>query len=281
MFDFLPDSITPWLLGGLAILALFALSVTIKSWRESKRSPYFFLRMQAGKKMQRYLIMSTLLVLLAAVATAYAWQTPEESVEQVAVLKHAKPNPTIFTTEVEDEPVLDDAPETVNLNLTPPSERDTSFSVEDLVQAQDSSETAEQAVESSPGELVSENPVGAEPSDGEAQLGGISFSLDVNDSYQAVNPSYQFGEGFYTLYATFSYAGMSDGLNWSWSWQRNGTEIEGGNQVWNYGQNGPGYIYFQPEDGFRAGNYSLAIWVDNELQSQSSFSISDGVAANN
>lgn len=274
MFNFLPNSLTPWLLGGLVLLALFAFSVTIKSWRETKRSPYFFLRMQAGKKMQRYLVMSFVLVLLAAAASAYAWQIPEETTELVGVLKHAKPNPDVFEATEGEEPVADDSPESVTISLTPSSESAVTFSALDLVDSQEEPEPVQE--ETVVEQVAAENPVAVE-----SQLGDISFSLDISGNYQAIDPGYQFVEGFYTLYATFAYRGMSDGQNWAWSWQRNGAEIEGGNQVWSYGQDGPGYIYFRPEEGFRSGEYSLVMWVGDELQSQSGFTVASGVAASN
>jgi hypothetical protein len=230
--------------------------------------------MQAGKKMQRYLVMSFVLVLLAAVASAYAWQSPEEMPELVGVLKHAKPNPDIFEATEVEEPAADDAPETVTINLTPPSEKEAVFSAADLLESQDEPEPVQEEVVV--GQVVPENPVADD-----SQLGDIAFSLDISGNYQAVDPGYQFAEGFYTLYATFAYRGMADGTNWAWSWQRNGSEIEGGNQVWSYGQEGPGYIYFKPEEGFRSGEYSLAIWVGDELQSQSGFNVASGVAASN
>jgi len=274
LFNFLPESIIPWLLGGLVLLALFALSVTVKSWRESKRSPYFFMRMQAGKKMQRYFVMSLAIILLAAAVSAYAWQAPEETPELVGVLKHAKPNPGALESSQEQEQVLEEAPEAITINLTPASDREVAFSAIDNIENQEEpgSVQVEQAVE----RAVSESPVADD-----SQLGNISFSLDISGNYQPINPSYQFVEGFYTLYATFSYKGMADGLNWAWSWQRNGAHVEGGSQVWSYGQEGPGYIYFRPEEGFRSGEYTLAIWVDEVLQNQSGFTVGEGVAASN
>jgi hypothetical protein len=230
--------------------------------------------MQAGKKMQRYLVMSFVLILLTAVVSAYAWQSPEETTELVGVLKHAKPNPEIFKATEVEEPAADDSPEAVIISLTPSSEREVAFSALDLVESQEEPQPVQEEVVVE--QVVAENPVTAD-----SQLDGISFSLDINGNYQAIDPGYQFTEGFYTLYATFAYRGMSDGLNWAWSWQRNGAEIEGGNQVWSYGQEGPGYIYFRPEEGFRSGEYSLAIWVADELQSQSGFTVASGVAASN
>lgn len=275
MLDFLPDSIIIWLLGGLLVLALFALSVTAKAWRESKKSPYYFLRIQAGKKMQRYLVASLVLTLLTVAASAYAWQTPEDAPPQVALLKHAKPSLEVVEAAQQPEPLLDVAPATVNIDLTPGSDQGENITVAELPALQEASENAEPA--SQPGGSND----AAQGDSGEGQLGSIAFSLDVSGNYEAINPSNQFETGFYTLYATFAYRGMVDGTNWSWSWQRNGSQIDGGNQVWNYGADGPGYIYFQPEEGFQPGEYALAIWVDDVLQNQASFSVTEGVAANN
>ena len=272
MFDFLPNSIITWLLGGLLLLALFALSVTFKSWREAKRSPYFFMRMQAGKKMQRYLVVSFVLILMTAAASAYAWQSPEETVPLVGVLQHAKPNLGTFDAAAKQEETVEEAPGAITISLTPATERAVTISALDLLETQEESqpgpETASQV------ESDVSGPV-------DAQLGNITFSTDISGNYQAIDPGNRFLEGFYTLYATFSYQGMGDGLNWSWSWLRNGAQIEGGNQVWNYGEEGPGYIYFRPEEGFRAGEYSLAIWVNDELQNQSGFTVAEGIAASN
>ena len=229
--------------------------------------------------MQRYLVMSFVLVLLAAVVSAYAWQSPVETAELVGVLKHAKPNPDIFKATEAEEPAADDSPEAVIISLTPSSEREVAFSAIDLVESQEEPEPVQE--EAGVDQVVTENPVAVDSQLGDSQLGDISFSLDISGNYQAIDPGYQFVEGFYTLYATFAYRDMSDGLNWAWSWQRNGAEIEGGNQVWSYGQQGPGYIYFRPEEGFRSGEYSLAIWVADELQSQSGFTVASGVAASN
>jgi hypothetical protein len=270
--NFLPNSILPWLLGALLLLALFALSVTIKSWRETKRSPYFFLRMQAGKKMQRYLVASLVLILLTAAASAYAWQAPDETTPLVGILKHAKPNLEVMDASPKQESVDDDSPEAVTINLIPSSAREVDFSASDLLEAP---EALAPLNETSAG-VGLENAV-----TGDAQLGGIAFSLDISGNYNAIDPGYRFVEGFYTLYATFAYQGMADGMNWSWDWQRNGTQVDGGNQEWSYGEEGPGYIYFRPEDGFKSGEYSLAIWVDDELQNQASFTVAEGVAASN
>ena len=52
-------TITPWLLGTFVTLSLIALFAAVKNWREMKRSPYFFQRLQAGKRLQTYLYLIT------------------------------------------------------------------------------------------------------------------------------------------------------------------------------------------------------------------------------
>lgn len=99
-------------------------------------------------------------------------------------------------------------------------------------------------------------------------LGTLVFSTEVTTDYDAIDPSRIFGEGSYTLYATFDYTDMVDGMEWAWVWRHNGKVIDGGNELWAYGDEGPGYIYLSPEEGFLEGQYSLEIWVNGELLNQ-------------
>jgi hypothetical protein len=64
-------------------------------------------------------------------------------------------------------------------------------------------------------------------------------------------------------------------------WRHNNQVVDGGNQVWSYGDEGPGYVYFQPEEGFQLGDYSLEIWVNDALMAQSNFTVIDSVSATN
>jgi len=114
----------------------------------------------------------------------------------------------------------------------------------------------------------------------ETLLGEISFSKQMNEAFEAVDPGRIFEEGYYTVFATFSYEGMTDGLAWSWIWRYNGEVISGGNERWVYGDEGPGYIYLEPEDGFIPGEYDLQIWVNGELLTDAQMFLTATVAAN-
>jgi hypothetical protein len=112
-------------------------------------------------------------------------------------------------------------------------------------------------------------------------IDGITFSTDITGDYQALDPSRRFTQGFFTLYATFAYDQMSDGMVWSWVWRRNDDVIDGGNQVWSYGNDGPGYVYLRPEEGFGLGDYFINIWVNGEQMAGSNFTVIDSISANN
>jgi hypothetical protein len=267
-----PDTIIPWLLGGQLLLVFLTLSILVRSWHDSKRSPYFFLRLQAAKRMQKYMAISGALITLTIATVAYAWQAPTDTTLRIARLKYAKSAPQISVNETESAIETQGSPATVRIDTISPSAiriAASSVNLDDpLLQ---------------PLTLPNENDeLGTEVKfSDETVLGEISFSTDISGDYQPVDPGRRFAPGFFTLYATFAYDGMADGLTWSWTWRRNGQVVEGGNQTWSYGENGPGYVYLRPDEGFAPGEYVLDILVNGQLMTQSNFMVTDGISANN
>jgi len=267
-----PDSIIPWILGGQLLLVFWASSALVRSWHDAKRSPYYFLRLQATKKLQRYLAISGVLIALTVATVAYAWQTPTDTIPRIALLKYAKPAPQISGIDNEDTSEAQASPAAVQIDtISPVSNRiaESSISLDDTVLQPFSLPSDYNDLEP-----VAEITV-------ETTLGDILFSTDINDGYRAIDPSRRFAPGYFTLYATFDYTGMADGMSWSWIWRWNGQVIDGGNQTWSYGENGPGYVYLRPDEGFAPGEYVLDIWVNGKLSTQSNFMVTDGISANN
>lgn len=248
------DSIVPWLLGTFLLLMVLTSAITIKSWRDLKRSPYFFLRRQAEKKLQSYLMASLALMLVTAVTSAFAWQEPEDMTPRVAILANAKPPREDIRALFRESDAADTAVAETALLIE---------STPDLPLAAVETETGQTL----PAQFDQFKPT-AELNQ-ETDLGALAFSTEISERYQAINPAGIFAEGFYTLYATFDYAQMANGMEWAWVWRLNGKVIDGGNELWNYGGNGPGYIYFTPEEGFLNGEYSLQVWVNGEMLAQS------------
>lgn len=250
------------------MLVLVTSSITIRSWRESKRSPYFFLRVQAAKKMQSYGVASIGLIIATLATTAYAWQVPEDTTPRVAILSHAKPVSIARVASPDASIAIDASPTALDIILSPVTNEIVAPITSDPLQR---TELPENYNQFNPTVEIKDSTV----------LGDVFFSTDITSNYEAVNPGRRFTEGFYTIYATFSYDGMADGMVWSWVWRHNGEVIDGGNQVWKYGVDGPGYVYIRPETGFSLGEYALDVWVNGELFTQSSFTISEGVSAAN
>jgi hypothetical protein len=224
---------------------------------------------QAAQKMQSYSVATIGLMVATLATTAYAWHAPVDSTARVAILQHAKPAQVVFSPATEVVDVLADAsPVAIDWSLASPASNETSSISADPLLRSELPENYNQL-----------NPT-AEMKDATA-LGEIFFSTDITSKYEAINPGRRFTEGFYTIYATFSYDAMADGMVWSWVWRHNGEVIDGGNQVWQYGPDGPGYVYIKPETGFSLGEYALDVWVNGELLTQSSFTISEGVSAAN
>jgi hypothetical protein len=218
--------------------------------------------------MQRYLVASLVLLLLSVAVMAYAWRTPSANPPQHARLSYAKPS--FAALPVEETLLAESAPTAVEISLAPATNRivDTASGLSDPLLKPALPEDYNQF----------ESVVDLQP---DTTIGDISFSTKISDDYQALEAGRRFGKGFYTLYATFDYDGLADGMTWSWVWRHNNQIVDGGNQVWSYGDEGPGYVYFQPEEGFQLGDYSLEVWVNDALMAQSNFSVIDSVSASN
>lgn len=267
MLDSISGTITPWILGTLLLLILLATAIVVKSWREMKGSPYYFMRLQAEKRLQTYSFVSMGLILFTAVFAGSVLQSPEDNTPLVAVLTNAKPASEEIQKLVQSAQSQADevVPET-ELTLTPSVISTTSndpFGID--------AQELTQSVLTLPEEFDRFEP-SADLTDDTA-LGEISFSTKLNDEYEAINPTNIFNVGSYTVYASFSYDGMADGMEWAWVWRHEGEVVEGGNELWKYGSDGPGYIYYNPEEGFRAGDYSLEVWVNGELLTRSTMTM--------
>ena len=214
----LAGSILPWLLGVLLLLDVALLLIAARSWREAKKSPYFFLRQQAAKSMRRNLGAGLVLILVTAFAGVVAWQTPNRVSAQFAPLSYAKPLPQV--AQIPEEPTSLDvaSPESVEINFSSDGTLSALPELSDPLLRPQLPET-----------FNLEEPT-AELKD-DTGIGRISFSTDISSDYQAVNPVRRFSEGFFTLYATFAYEQMADGMTWSWVWKHNGTIIEGENEL--------------------------------------------------
>ena len=265
MLSSIAGTITPWILGILFLLVFLATAVVVKSWREMKSSPYYFMRRQAEKRLQTYSVFSLILMVLTAVFVASTLQAPQDDVQLTAVLTNTKPANEDVQELVKQAalPSLEFVSQTdLNAELTTTISTDPyGAGADDLISAV--LELPEEFDRFEPTAELNEN----------TKLGEIIFSQEITLDYEAIDPARIFSVGSYTLYATFSYDGMEDGMEWAWVWRRDGEVVEGGNELWAYGSDGPGYIYLNPAEGFQDGEYSLEVWVNGELMTRSTLTM--------
>lgn len=267
----LTGTIVPWVLGTLIILVLLSSVNAIKAWRDLKRSPYFFLRRQAEKRLQNYSLSSFGFILVALFVGTYAWQTPQDTTFRSALLNNDKPPDTEVNDAVaaaakaaEAELMAAEAQLDVSaasIRFANPTE---------VVSATDALAAEEVGLPSEFDQLEPTADLNIN-----TNLSTLLFSTEVTSGYEAVNPGRIFPEGSYTIYATFAYEEMADGMEWAWVWRHNGKVVSGGNELWNYGDDGPGYVYLNPEEGFQSGEYTVEVWVNSELLTSSSLVINN------
>lgn len=263
----LSDTIIPWLMGALLMVSFVVILLAIKQWRSMKRSPYFFMRQQAGKRMQTYMSLGAVMLLLALAVGTYGYRAPSDMTERMVLLSNAKPaddEVQEIVARAEEKRAATEAANAI-ANGDP--------TIADLLVGANAANVRPQLPDvfnrfDSTAEMLTTT-----------DLGTLAFSTEVTVDYDAIDPSRVFGEGSYTLFATFDYKDMVDGVEWAWVWRHNGKVIDGGNELWAYGDEGPGYIYLSPEEGFLEGTYSLEVWVDEQLMAQGIATMNDAAVA--
>jgi len=259
--------VAPWIAGLFVFVAALSTLSTLRAMRAMKKSPYFFMRIQAEKRFRRYSSATLLFLLLAAATAVYGVQTPPvDQTPRMAILANSKPPAEEVVKLVDRAAIADAEIQAVTEELLTASEAPAELEI-----PEDTSVVPTEYDKFEPSVSLQDD----------TALGKIAFSTEVDDKYQAVEPDDIFAEGDYTLYATFSYDDMADGMSWAWVWRLNGEVVEGGNELWAYGADGPGYIYLSPEEGFQNGRYSLDVWVNGELLTSSAATMSNAAAAGN
>jgi hypothetical protein len=250
------NAVTPWVLSALATALLVAFALTLRAWREARRSPYFFQRRRALQEMQSYSLVSLALMVGVFAVLAYAWSPVVDTTPRVRILTSAKPAPVVRDISLLASVTAPVAASGISLALVGqergvtepalPAEYNRLMPSADLL----------------PG----------------SSLSSLRFSTAIDQAYQPITPRNEFNPGSYTLYATFEYSEMQDGMVWAWVWRHNGAVVSGDERNWSYGDAGPGWVYFRPEKGFSEGEYTLELWVNGALMIREALTVISGSA---
>ena len=257
------NALIPWVLAVLVASLLVVVVLTAQSCDKSRRSRFFFQRREATQKLQNYALLTVALTVAVSLITAYGFAPSKNNDPLVKIIANGKPVGVNETSQrnggkrvVQANP--EPTPLAVRANqLVPPPFKPT-------------------AVPELPPEYREISP--SAEYDEAMTFKNIVFSQKIDGRKRPVTPSAQFPEGEYTLYATFDYVNLKKGMSWAWVLRRDDKIITGNEASWELGYNGPGYIYFTPIAGFSEGVYTLEMWLNGKLVSQTPFDIYSNVA---
>jgi len=107
---------------------------------------------------------------------------------------------------------------------------------------------------------------------------GLTTCLGVLNPVGPFRPADEFEWHTQAVYAVFNYEGMQDGMAWSVVWTRNGQVVERQDAVWDAERDGSAgaswVVHFNSEGTFMwAGNYTVSLYIGDELQAEASFRV--------
>ncbi|MGB1249949.1 MAG: hypothetical protein ACPG8W_04905 [Candidatus Promineifilaceae bacterium] len=234
-------NIANWLFLLLLTVTIISVVVTAFAWRQSKQSFHLYNRRSAEIRMQNYMTVTTILLMCLLLVGGYLW---------------------IETRNVEALPNDREAEVRFQSSLSIANLLDARATREAEIAALSSVQPTPESVSILPLEYRAVN--GQANLEADAELTRILFSTTVSETYEPTDPSDRFPTDIETLFATFDYRNLANGLEWSWVWRRDGVAIDGGNEVWSYGIEGAAFVFLDPET-FEPGDYSAEIWFNETL----------------
>ena len=124
----------------------------------------------------------------------------------------------------------------------------------------------------------------------EPSFGPIVFSLEiVEGTNEPINPNSTFPAGVTTVYGTWDYQGMTDDIEWGWTWYVNDVDVLSGTRRWDEDLDWSGepsgrysdhifYLSVKPLDSgnvepIDSGNYELRLFIEGQLVQSGTFVI--------
>ena len=121
--------------------------------------------------------------------------------------------------------------------------------------------------------------VGAAPSTLSASFGRIVFAPSLDGAGQPLDP----GTSFFTVdtvYAVFPVAGLTRGTPWRTRWLVDGSEVLADSDVWADSTVRSSWVSIRHPDGLPVGEYTLELYIGNQLAQRGTFTVVERAAAN-
>ena len=233
--------------------AVLSVWTGVRAIRTSRKVAYYRLRRRQVAGGWRTILFAAMLVGIALIMRFFA--------EPVAY-RYFPPSPTLsLTPTVSLTPTISLIPtitETPTITLTPAESYTPTITVTPFMPI---------AIEAQFVSTVTPNPA--------AVFSPLTFSRTVTN-YQAVNPQMVFQNPVERLFVTYTYDGMSVGVQWTALWYRDGELLGYETSPWDAiaGTGGPGeYPLVLPADEWLPGEYQVIFFVGTEWKISGEFRI--------
>lgn len=115
------------------------------------------------------------------------------------------------------------------------------------------------------------------PPEASTRLRNLQFSEQITSGYSPIDPATAFANNPIEIHATFEHTDLVTGVSWAWVWSRDGEVMAGGNELWQYGREGIGFVRLAIGEPLPDGQYALSIWINGSPYVQGEFTIGDVV----
>ncbi len=295
------DRYAIWIFLACVIGLVIGLIVIVKSYRDSKRSPYFFMREEATFRLRQALFVFVPLLAITVLLgldliRSKGGPTPLVETPTVEVPATAQP-PTAEATATTQPPTAEASatiqPPTVETRATTPistveapaTETPTMLPTQTTIPSQSPTSTLSPPPLPTPtsqatvtltitAEIGSPTPtrtsippLGTPPSG--ARLDSITFARGMSNN-KPLGPATDFPAGTEQVYAFFEYTGMKNGLPWGHAWYLNGDEIIAEKLTWELGRSGTAWLFIRIQ---KSGNYELRLFIEEQLVQTGTFRV--------
>jgi len=106
-------------------------------------------------------------------------------------------------------------------------------------------------------------------------FGPIVFAEGVAEDNKPINPTTTFPAGITMVYGIFNYEGLKDGLEWTYTWYRDGELEATRTEIWKSGEEGSAWVNLWNDAGLPSGNYELRLYLGDKLLQSGTFVIGE------
>jgi hypothetical protein len=236
-----------WIAYALLIGSVIPAGLSIPQFIKSRRAKYYGIRREALQRALRWLLIAGIMIGVAIL--------------QMVICPLLQSSDTPSTPDATLAPTKAAVKATLPLTITPrPTEEPTTAPTRRPTETPQPT-----SAPPSDGPTQEASPV---PAGSEASIKFTALAMEKNESGLPVNAGFEFPPGDHAIYVFFTYEGMQNGVERTFTWYKDGELFERCSQtaLWEWGDRGRTSYYCQPSTGWEPGSYEVHIFVEDRMQ---------------